>query len=118
MLVALAAKEFDPEGHIYLDVLPDAAFGTERTRRVNRVATLDGSAAFNDYGPADADLTIELEWPTGDRAKDALVDRMLRLYKRVTVSMPDACYEAAPETFSPGPDSSTLRLLVARRLSA
>ena len=114
MLVHLAAKLFDLSGAVLLDCVPDTNAGSLQ-RRVNRVATLDGGAAFNDFGFAEADRTIELRWLPADRAADATVARLVRLHRWVYVSMPDGLWLAAPETYTPGADESRLTLLVSER---
>jgi len=114
MLVHLAAKLFDLSGAVLLDCMPDTTTGDMR-RRVNRVATLDGGAAFNDFGFAEADRTIELRWvPTG-AAADATVARLVRLHRWVYVSMPGGLWLAAPEAYTPGAEESRLTLLVSER---
>jgi hypothetical protein len=115
MLAFLSAPTYDPLASIKIDVLPDVEL-PERRRRTNRVATLDGGAVSNDFGYADADLTIELRWkPT--EAVDAAVDRMVRLYGSITVATRDGVFSAVPDLFAPGSDQSSLRLLVLERLS-
>ena len=111
MLVHLAAKLFDLSGAVLLDCMPDTTAGALQ-RRVNRVATLDGGAAFNDFGFSEADRTIELRWLPSDRAADAIVARLVRLHRWVYVSTPGGIWLAAPETYTPGADESRLTLLV------
>jgi len=115
MLATLSTLTWDPDGYVELDVLPDSAY-FERRRRVNRIATLDGGAVFNDFGATPADYTITLRWRANQRA-DALIATLLDLYQSLCVSVGDAVYEAAPEALTPG-DEPTLRLLVSRKLSA
>lgn len=117
MLVAISALEFDPEGHLVWDVTRESVTTIEKARRVNRVATLDGGAVFNDFGFSDADTTIELRWKPEQATTEDKIARFLRLYSRVRVSVPEACYEVVPELYRPGLDESRLRLLVARKLS-
>lgn len=114
--VALSAVEFDPSGYIEIDATSDSNEG-EAKRRVTRSTTLDGGAAFNDFGFSEADRTIVVKW-TPDRTIDAGVARLLQLYSRIVVSIGMGVYLAAPDTYRPGTDQSTLRLLVASKLSA
>lgn len=111
MLVHLAAKLFDLSGAVLLDCLPDVTAG-ELVRRVNRVATLDGGAAFNDFGFSEADRTIELRWSPTDAAAEAVVARLVKLHRWVYVSMRGGLWVAAPETYTPGANESRLVLLV------
>lgn len=112
----VSATTFDPVGHIEVNAI-DGQDAGPTSRRVNRIATLDGGAAFNDFGVSDADRTIELRWKTTERATGEGVDRLLRLYQRVHVSTPAGFFLAAPETYTPGVAESRLRLLVVERLS-
>jgi hypothetical protein len=116
MLVHLAAKLFDTAGVVLLDCMPDTTAG-QLQRRVNRVATLDGGAAFNDFGFAEADRTIELRWMPTDPAVEAAVVRLLRVHRWLYVAMPDGLWLAAPDLYTPGADQSTLTLLVSERLA-
>ena len=114
MLVHLASKLFDLSGAVLLDCLPDTTAGQVQ-RRTNRVATLDGGAAFNDFGFAEADRTIELRWEPTSAATDALVARLVRVHGWVYVSMRDGLWLAAPESYTPGAAESRLVLLVSER---
>ena len=87
-------------------------------RRTNRVATLDGGAAFNDFGFSEADRTIELKWWPADAETEALVARLVRLSSFVQVSMPDGIWLAAPEAYTPGARESRLTLLVSSKLNS
>lgn len=115
-LVHLAAKLFDLSGVVLLDCLPDTNAG-KIMRRVNRVATLDGGASFNDFGFSEADRTIELRWMPSSAATEAAVARMVRLHRSVYVSMPTGLWLAAPESYTPGAEESRLVLLVSERLA-
>lgn len=117
MLVHLSSKLFDLAGVALLRCLDDTTAGQVQ-RRVNRVATLDGGAAFNDFGFAEADRTIELRWVPDDPAIEATVARLVRLHRWVYVSMPDGLWLAAPETYTPGAAESRLVLLVRERCTA
>ena len=116
MRVHLAALTFDPLGAVTLDVRPESA-GFERRRRINRVATLDGGAAFNDNGFSDADTTISLSWTPRNRPAEAAIERLVRLYSFITLAMPGGLYRVAVEAYTPTPTESTLSLLVAARLA-
>jgi hypothetical protein len=117
MLIHLAATTFDLDGAFTLRVLPASDFGETR-RRMNRIATLDGAAVFNDFGASEADRTIRLEWRPGSAAHEASIERLVRLYQRLRLSCRAGVYLVAPEVYRPAPDKSTLTLLVAEKLSA
>lgn len=116
MRVHLTAQDFDPTGDVALDCLPDVTSGAV-ARRMNRIATLDGSVAFNDFGHSEADRTITLRWVPTDTAADALVARLVRLHRYVYVSMPGGLWLAAPESYTPGAKESVLVLLAASKES-
>lgn len=116
MLASITTLEYDPIGHVQLDVLPGSAF-QERRRRVNRIATLDGGSVVNDFGYAESDKTLALLWEPTDRATEAAIDRLARLYGRLNVSIDGAMYLAAVQSYTPGTDESQLRLLVLEKLT-
>lgn len=116
MLAIVSTLEFDPLGFVKLNVRPGSAF-QERRRRVNRIATLDGGSVVNDFGYAESDKTLALVWEPTDRATEAAIDRLARLYGRLNVSIDGAVYLAAVEAYTPGTDESQLRLLVLEKLT-
>lgn len=117
MLATLSTPTFDPLGYLELDVLPASAFHDHR-RRVNRTATLDGGAVFNDFGFADADRTVTLSWQVRDQDTEDAVDRLAQLYGQLQVSINGDVFLAAVEAFTPGATESRLSLLVAEKLTA
>ncbi len=116
MRVVLSALTFDPLGVVPLDVTPDTSFG-ELRRRMNRVATLDGGAVFNDFGYSEADRSIKLVWVPESAAQAAAVARLVQLYAQITVAAADGLFLAAPEVYTPGASESTLTLLVSAKLA-
>lgn len=116
MLQVISATTFDPEGYIEIEAVESQTAGETR-RRVSRIATLDGGAAFNEFGYSDADRTIELRWTPTARATEQSIARIVETYTRVQVSTRDGVFLAAPESYTPGRDESRLRLLVAEKLS-
>jgi len=116
MQVVLSPLTFDPLGVVELDANDKSSFGAPR-RRMNRVATLDGGAVFNDFGYAEADRTLKLSWVPRSAAQEAAVARLVQLYAQVNCSTPQGFFVAALEAYTPGPAESTLTLLVAQRLA-
>ena len=117
MFAALSSITWDPAGHVVLAAFADSALGETR-RRVNRIATLDGGVVTNDRGYSEGDRTIELTWRPLSAAQEAAVDRLVRTYTRLCVSVLPGCYLAAPEIYTPGAEESKLRLLVISKLSS
>jgi hypothetical protein len=116
MRVTLSPLEFDPLGSVTLDAMPDQTMGETR-RRMNRIATLDGGAVFNDFGFSEADRTISLRWKVRSRAQEGAVERLVQLYARVHVATPQGFYLAGLEVYVPGAQESGLVLLVVEKLA-
>lgn len=116
MLATVSSLEFDPIGFVKLTVLPRSAF-QQRRRRVNRIATLDGSSVLNDFGYSESDKTLDLRWQPKDQATELAIDRLARLYGYLNVSIDGAMYRAAVEAYTPGTSESQLRLLVLEKLT-
>jgi len=116
MRATLTALTFDPLGVVEIDALPTSNTGESR-RRMNRVATLDGGAVFNDFGFSEADRSIELRWVPRSAEHEASIARLVELYAQIRLSMPAGCYLAALETYRPGADESSLTLLVREKLA-
>jgi hypothetical protein len=116
-MAALSTLTFDPEGFVLLSLIDDAELGITQ-RRVNRVATLDGGAAVNDYGFSDADRIIELRWRPLTRAQESNLKRLVQQYASLVISTADGVFLASPETYTPGAEESSMRLLVVARLSS
>lgn len=111
----LSTVEYDAAAPVFLDLLPSTDLGTT-SRRVNRVATLDGGAVFNDYGYAAADRTIDLRWRPESAAQEATVIRLVRQYQRLTVATTAGLFLVAPQVYTPAENESRLTLLVERQL--
>ena len=117
MLCALSTTTWDLDGFVELQ-LTSPAEPSETRRRVNRIATLDGGAVFNDFGFTDADRTLVLRWTPASRQQHEDIERLVQSYALLQVALTSGVYLAAPETYQQGADESTLRLLVKQKLSA
>jgi hypothetical protein len=82
-----------------------------------RVATVDGGAAFNDFGYSEADRTLDYTFQTRSRAQVAGVARLFQQYPFLRVCTREGVYLAAPERFTPGAKESRLTLLVKEKLA-
>jgi len=116
MQVILSTPTFDPLGVVTLDCSADTSLGEHR-RRMNRVATLDGGAVFNDFGYSEADRTIKLTWLVTSAEQEAAIERLVILYAQLHVSTRRGFFLAAPELYTPGAAESSLTLLVVAKLS-
>ena len=117
MRVHLSTLTFDPLGSLHIDLLTGDDPHGEVRRRMNRIATLDGGAAFNDFGYAPADMTIQLRWRTMDAAREAAIRRLAELYAQIRVSTDEGLFLAGIERYMRGADESQLTLLVAEKQS-
>lgn len=116
MRIVLSTLTMDPLGVVALAASADSSFG-ELRRRMNRVATLDGGAVFNDSGYSEADRSIRLVWVPTSAAQEAAVARLVQLYAQLTVASAEGLFLVAPEVYTPGAAKSTLSLLVVSRLA-
>jgi hypothetical protein len=115
MRAVLSTLTFDLQGFVELDCLSGQTLGETR-RRMNRVATLDGGAVFNDAGFSEADRSIELRWvPTGAEQLQT-VARLVELYARVRLVTPQGVFLVAVERLTPGAEAA-ISLLVVERLA-
>ena len=117
MRVHLSALTFDPFGSLHLDLMAGEDPHGEVRRRMNRIATLDGGAAFNDFGYSDSDLTIVLRWRTMNTEREGAVRRLAELYAQVRVVTERGVYLAGIERYMRGNQESQITLLVAEKQS-
>lgn len=116
MLATVSTQVWDVQGYVELDVMNTQTDGAT-VRRINRVATLDGSAVVNDAGFSEADRTIQLTWMNDSKTVDAAIERLVKFYGRLNVSTRTGVYDAAVESYTPSPTAPALRLLVISKIS-
>ncbi len=116
MKIILSSITFDPAGVVAISTVAGQTLGESR-RRMNRVATLDGGAVFNDFGFSEADRSITLAWLPVSAAAEAAVERLLTLYTQLHLATPKGFFVVAPEVYTPGAAESTLTLLVVSKLA-
>ncbi len=114
MLITLNTQTFDLDGTVELDVTLDRG---DQRRRMNRIATLDGGAVFNDSGFSEADRTIRATWLFQGAEKESAIARMVRLYQRLTLSCEEGVFLVAPESYKATAEGGSLSLLVAEKLT-
>ena len=113
----VSSEIYDPSGFVELPAIETRNPLLTR-RRINRVATMDGSAVLNDGGFSDSDRQIEIEWQATDKVTADAVERIAQLYTRVRISVRSGVYLAALDSFDHGEVYSRLRLLVLSKLSS
>lgn len=117
MRVSLTATTFDLEGALVLEPLPETDWG-ETTRRVSRVATLDGGAVINDFGSSIADRSIRLVWSlTGPDDEDA-IRWIVETHQTLLLSCHLGALLVAPSSLKCAEGRATLALLVLEQLNA
>jgi hypothetical protein len=115
MNVSIAAPLFDLEGHVMLtNVEPDGLLAFQR--RNNRIPTLDGGAAFTDFGYSDADRTLEINWTARSEADIQAVRRLAKTYSRLIVSTNEGCFLGAPGPFSMSGADAQFQVLIEKRI--
>lgn len=114
MLISLCAREFDFEGAVQLDVVsPDLG---DMKRRGNRIATLDGGAAINDFGYSPADRTFTFRWQVSI-SQDEKIRRLIELHQRLSVAVREGVFECVVGAYSVSGGSASLQLLPVAKLS-
>lgn len=116
MLITISTPEYNVEGFVALTVSDDSDLG-QTARRMNRVATLDGNAAVNDFGHSYADRTMTLTWSPQAYESEQAIAALIRSQARLNASTPDGVFETAPESYQYTPDESRLVLLVLSKIS-
>lgn len=98
-MISVSAPIYDPSGcHIFRRLDPTAEIRSG-SRRVSRMATLDGGAWAHDTGYSVADRKILVTDLRPDKVLLNWVDRMTRMYGRVRVVTDQGVYIAIPESW-------------------
>lgn len=116
MRVIISAPTFDIEGNEQINPLATSELG-QITRRVNRVATLDGGAVVNDAGYWAADRTLRVRWRITSKRQLENIRRMVKTYPRLIVSTQDGTFSAAPQSINNDEGDGDMILLVMEQLS-
>lgn len=114
--ISVSAPSFDIDGSEMVSTSNRQGL-FDVTRRVSRIATLDGSAAINDFGYSPADRRLVITWTPRVKALSDNIRRMSRQYSRLIVSFSDGCFIGAPESFTESRDENRLTVLIERQLS-
>lgn len=116
MMISITSTAFDVLGHIDIVPLGDTP-ADSFSRRVSRVATLDGGVAISDRGYSDGDRTLTYSYRPVSKDHDARAERLVRLHPTVNISTPDGLFLAVPQAFDRSARQNTFTLLVIRKLS-
>ena len=112
MMFAIATLTSDPFGSQLLDLPPGAANLGDTSRRVSRIATLDGGASVLDGGYAVADRTISVDLAGQSKTVIDALKYVFQNHTKINVLTEDGAFMAAPERISISGDSASMSLLV------
>lgn len=113
MMLALATLTIDPLGAQLLSLSADGKTSLgDTSRRVSRVATLDGGASILDGGYTVADRTINIDLSGQTREVVDAVKYLFQVYDKLVVMTEDGAFLAAPERISIGKNTANMTLLV------
>jgi hypothetical protein len=115
-MIGLSAPLYDPDGAIGLQEMASSEL-YNLTRRVNRTKTLDGGVAVSDGGHSAGDRNLVVRWRVRGEAQYRAVQRLARLYPRLTVATREGVFEVAPESVQLRSGEGELRLLVLTKWS-
>jgi hypothetical protein len=113
MMLAISTLTIDPFGAQLLNLKPGAANLGDTSRRVSRVATLDGGASVLDGGYTVADRTISIDLSDQSRETIAALKYLCQVHTMLLVLTEDGAFRAAPERISISGNSARMSLLVA-----
>lgn len=114
-MISITAPVFDIDGLIIVEQ-PDVDGLSTITRRSSRIATLDGRAAFNDFGYSDADRILTIAWRPKSQAETDNIIRMIKTYSRLILASREGCFIGAPDDFRTDDNTVQFKLHVERRL--
>lgn len=116
MIVTLAAPQFDMEGFVILKPTGDSRLG-DTTRRISRVATLDGGAVAVDYGFSDADRTVTVQAIGVTRDEHAALLRLQKTFGMAVLCCESGCYYGAIQSLQQIANGIGITFLVTEKLA-
>ena len=115
-MIGLSAPLYDPAGSLRIDEMAASEIN-DLARRVNRIRTLDGGVSVNDTGHVAGDRNFRLRWRVPSAAQYEAVQRLVRLYPRLTVTTREGVFIAAPESVRMRDGQGDLQLLVLEQIT-
>lgn len=112
MMIGFATLTIDPLGALLLNVSRDGTNLGDTTRRVSRVATLDGGATILDGGYTVADRTIIINLADQTRVTVEALKHMTEVHSKVLVLTEAGAFTATPSSIADSVRSATMTLLV------
>jgi len=114
-MITITPINFDPAGPLRIRYAPNTDRG-DWGRRSNRVATLDGGVAVNDFGFSEGDRTVVVRWRSTE-SEELRARSIVQTHRLVNLSMNDGIYEAVPLRVNQSDLETRLTLLITRRLA-
>lgn len=111
MRLSISTQTADPFGSITLEIDATATNLGDTSRRVSRVATLDGGASIIDGGYTVADRTITVDLTGQDRETVDTLRYLFQTYSELVVLTEEGAFLATPERITSG-TSPRMTLLV------
>jgi hypothetical protein len=115
-LISISPRLYDLQGGIIAKRQSDTNTDTV-SRRVSRVATLDGGANFFDNGFSDADRDFSVVLHTPSAADVERAKEIVRNFSEVTVSTEEGCFLGTITRGAPSQANFTLSIFIKARLS-
>lgn len=118
-MIAIMSVTYDPDGYwIFRDAQPDNDQGNRSgSRRVSRVATLDGGCSVYDTGYSDSDRTITIHQPSPSRACLEFAAHITSNCPYVIVSTPEGAFRGVPDNYRVVNSELKIDILITERLS-
>jgi len=110
--ICIATITIDDNGSLEMRFDDGDARYREVSRRVSRVATLDGESKVMDGGSTSSDNTILLDITRQPQAVVAALRFMVSFYAKIIIFTPDGAYTAVPQRINDIGRSLNLSLLV------
>ena len=110
--IAISTLSVDPDGAILIYTDERRSSLGEYARRVQRTATLDASVVVTDNGYTHADRTVRLDVSDESKATQETLRRLVEMYARVLLFLPEGAFTAVPERFVTSGAVSTMTLLI------
>lgn len=119
-MIGISTQTYDLNGTRIFQQADIETEASNRTlsRRVTRVATLDGGSVLSDSGAAHGDREILVVEPRADEEAVAWAAYIVENYELVTVAMRDGAFSGCPETYRVNGGSLEINVLVKEKLSA
>lgn len=113
MMLGISTLTIDPFGAQLLTLKPGTANLGDTSRRISRVATLDGGASVLDGGYTVTDRTISVDLADQTRETIDALKYLFQVHSMLIVCTEDGAFRAAPERISINGQSARMSLLVA-----